>query len=109
MLRQKGINTATPETMAEPPLETSVYDSVDKPDADAAGNDPLTEQEMLLSMERDEDQHQLKVSKSLAELSRAEAEAARAENEHGDKSRRDEEVHQERIRQMRQPKAKSGG
>ena len=104
ILKQGGVHEATPETMAEPPLETSVYDSVDKPDADGAGNDPFTEHEQLLTMMQAEEQHQLKTAKAAHELSRAEAEAARAEEDADISRERDEEVHQERLRAMRQPK-----
>lgn len=115
ILQQKGIRSATPETMAEPPLETSVYDSMDKPDADEAGNDPFTEEEKLMSMEREEEKHMLTSARAMQQLSQAEVNAARAQEEadstrdRDDEDReiqreRDEEIHQERLRQMRQPK-----
>lgn len=44
ILEKQGIMT-TEEEIEELPLETAVYDSVDKPDIDEAGNDPLTAQE----------------------------------------------------------------
>jgi hypothetical protein len=119
ILKQKGLQTATPETMAEPPLETSVYDSVDKPDADAAGNDPLTQMELLHSMEQAEDEHQLKVARGVADLQLAEKRAAQADDDsdgrrkdemHEQKMRHAEEAHRERIRQSRQrPKEASSG
>lgn len=37
ILNRTGVPQVTPEQMAEPPLETWVTDSVDKPDTDAAG------------------------------------------------------------------------
>lgn len=104
ILRQNGVQEATPETMAEPPLETSVYDSVDKPDADEAGNDPLTQAEQMMSMMQAEETHQLKTAKASHELAKADAEAARAEEDADIARSRDEEIHQERLRQMRQPK-----
>lgn len=97
ILQQGGIQSATPETMAEPPLETSVYDSMDKPDADVAGNDPLTQQDLGLQMERDEEKHMLQTAKAMRELAEADKASARAD-----------EIHRERVRQVRQPK-KSGG
>jgi hypothetical protein len=45
ILRTSGNPGITPEVMAEPPLETWVTDSMDKPDVDSAGNDPLTPDE----------------------------------------------------------------
>lgn len=37
ILNKAGVTDITPEIMSEPPLETWISDSVDKPDADAAG------------------------------------------------------------------------
>lgn len=104
MLQQKGIRSATPETMAEPPLETSVYDSIDKPDMDEAGNDQLTEQERLLAMQREEEKHMVATAKAMNQLSEAEAAAARAAEDSAIRREREEELHQERLRQMRRPK-----
>lgn len=47
ILNKAGVDV-TPEEEAEEPLSTWVTDSVDKPDADSTGNDPLTEQEMAM-------------------------------------------------------------
>lgn len=47
MLEQAGVSV-TPEEAAEAPLESVVIDTIDKPDADEAGNDPLTEEELTL-------------------------------------------------------------
>jgi hypothetical protein len=47
ILQKAGINT-TPEEEAEEPLSTWVTDSLDKPDADSSGNDPLSEQELAM-------------------------------------------------------------
>lgn len=47
ILNKAGVNV-TPEEEAEEPLSTWVTDSVDKPDADSSGNDPLTDQEMAM-------------------------------------------------------------
>ena len=106
ILQQNGIKGATPETMAEPPLETSVYDSVDKPDMDEAGNDPLTDQDRLLAMEQNEEKHQLQMAKAQHELARAEREHEAAEEDRGERRRREEETHQERLKQMRKPASK---
>lgn len=42
ILERAGVDI-TPQEAMEPPLETWVSDSMDKPDMDEAGNDPLTE------------------------------------------------------------------
>lgn len=108
ILRQNGIQAATPETMSEPPLETSVYDSVDKVDADSAGNDPMTDMEAQMALRQSEEVHQLRVAKAAHELAKAEAAADRDEEDREIARERDEEVHQERIRQMRRPKENKG-
>jgi len=108
ILRQNGIKNANPETMAEPPLETSVYDSVDKVDADSAGNNPMTDMEAQMAMRQSEEVHQLRVAKATHELAQAEATADRDEEDAQIARERDEEVHQERVRQMRKPKENTG-
>lgn len=118
MLQQKGITSASPETMAEPPLETSVYDSVDKPDAEEAGNDPWTQAEQMLTMQQNAVKAELGQAKALnqladaqdsAERSAQDSDAAfeRSEEAHAMKLRHAEEMHQERLRQMRKPKPKA--
>lgn len=59
ILNAHGIETDENE-VAEEPLETSVYDSMDKPDTDSAGNDVLTAQELAIN----EQAHQLEVMKA---------------------------------------------
>lgn len=47
LLQNAGV-PVTPEEAMEMPLESVVIDTIDKPDAEAAGNDPLTEDEKRL-------------------------------------------------------------
>lgn len=104
ILQRKGVQAATPETMAEPPLETSVYDSMDKPDTDEAGNDPLTQAEQMMSMQQAQAAHDLKQAKSVHQLAQAQASAEQSAQSAAQKQRHAEELHQERLRQARQPK-----
>lgn len=108
ILRRNGIQSANAETMAEPPLETSVYDSVDKVDADGAGNDPMSDLESQMALRQSEEVHQLRVAKAANELAKAEAADDRSEEDAEIARERDEEIHQERIRQMRRPKETTG-
>lgn len=63
----------TPDVMAEPPLETWVTDSMDKPDTDEAGNDPLTPGERsFIGDSRDEEMHQEQVREATAKADLAE-------------------------------------
>ncbi len=97
ILQQKGIAEATPQTMQEPPLETSVYDSMDKADVDSAGNDPLEEEERLMAMAQAQATADLKQARAANEI-------ANAQDKHVQSIRQADEMHQERIRQARQPR-----
>ena len=73
ILRNSGNPGITPEVMAEPPLETWVTDSMDKPDTDEAGNDPLTpEEQAFLEQSRVEDLHDQKIREASAKADLAE-------------------------------------
>lgn len=70
ILNKAGILDVTPEIMAEPPLETWVSDSVDKPDTDSAGNNPLQAapdvaktMETLQGMDQSASDHQLQLAR----------------------------------------------
>lgn len=113
ILQRAGIQTTVDE-VAEPPLETWVTDSIDKADADSAGNDPLTEAEQMQSMQQAQEQHALKMAKASHEVSLAAARAQdahhsteRAADAHALEQSRAEEQHAEQLRQMRQPKTGS--
>jgi hypothetical protein len=66
ILRNSGVSGATPETMAEQPLETEVYDSVDKMDQGSAGNNPLDPIEQAVALQQAEDMHQVKMAEATA-------------------------------------------
>lgn len=104
ILQQGGIQGATPEVMREQPLETSVYDSIDKPDADEAGNDPWTDEEKALSIQQAAATHTLKMAKAQGEMAKADASHEDGAIDSQLKRVRDEELHQERLKQMRAPK-----
>lgn len=96
ILQRGGIQGANPITMSEPPLETSVYDSMDKPDADEAGNDPLADWEHVLTM-----------AQAGLKLDTAASDADEAQLDRELKRQRDEETHQARLRNMDKPPAKA--
>lgn len=64
VLQSAGVE-ATPDELRQPPMTTATYDSLDKPDADEAGNDPLTNAEMR--------QHQLDEAANSSLLAAAKA------------------------------------
>jgi hypothetical protein len=108
ILRESGVKVSD-EAVAEPPLETWVTDSIDKPDMDSAGNDPLTQEEQMQSMQQTEQTHALKMAKAAHEVSLASSKAdaaatpdhsdARAEELHQQKMRHAEEAHQAKLAQ----------
>ena len=52
--------------MAEQPLETEIYDSVDKVDQGGAGNNPLDDMEKAITMQQTEDLHQVQLAEATA-------------------------------------------
>lgn len=66
ILRNSGVSGATPEVMAEQPLETEVYDSVDKMDQGSAGNNPLDQIEQAVALQQADDLHQVKMAEATA-------------------------------------------
>ena len=105
----------TPEHMAEEPLETNVYDSVDKVDAESAGNDPFTPFEQMHTMVQAQDEHALKVAEAEAKVELARHRVAKAASEvdqmqsaHEQNQRHAEETQVEKIRRLRKPQQKAG-
>lgn len=68
ILYRGGVPEANAHDLAQPPLETWVTDSVDKPDASGAGNNPLDELEQLQSMQHAEVQHQASQARAAADI-----------------------------------------
>lgn len=112
ILNAHGIETDENE-VAEEPLETSVYDSMDKPDTDSAGNDVLTAQELAVN----EQAHQLEVMKAqhgmqianeqaavglAKQQSQANIEAMKAAQQ----QRHAEELHKAKVAAAKRPPAK---
>jgi len=98
MLEASGIEASVEEVSA-PPLETAVYDSVDKPDMDEAGNDTLTQIEQLQAMETHRADTELKLATAKQKLAQAEAQAEMESERHEIQLRRDEERHQQELSQ----------
>jgi polyribonucleotide nucleotidyltransferase len=101
--------------MAEPPLETNVYDSVDKVDAEDAGNDPFTQAEQMQTMVQAQDEHVLKQAEAEAKVmlaqhrvAKAAAEVSQMQDNHDQTQRHAEATHVEKIRKLRKPAPKAG-
>lgn len=80
VLRSAGNPGITPDVMAEPPLETWVTDSMDKPDTDETGNDPLSpEERAFMEQSREEEAHDEKVREQSAKADLAEKKLAQTD------------------------------
>lgn len=64
VLMHSGVPEANPDELRQPPLDTWVSDALDKPNANASGNDPMTAAQALQGMAQAEDQHQAKMAKA---------------------------------------------
>jgi len=114
ILREAGVQVDD-EAVAEPPLETWVTDSIDKPDMDDAGNDPLTQLEQAMSMQQAQTKHVADMAKSAHEVALAKSKAAAADQantqsavSHALELRRAEEAHQASLKEKK-GSGKSGG
>jgi hypothetical protein len=97
----------SPEMMTELPLETNVYDSVDKADAEEAGNDPLTQMETMLTMTQAQDEHTVKLAEAQAKtglavhrLERAQSEAINAEETHIQNTEHKDQAQKAKMRKL---------
>lgn len=93
ILQQHGIDVSEDE-VKELPLDTEVYNSLDKPDVGESGNDPLTEEEHAQAMQMQDDEHLSAQAKAAADMARATADEGRADERHQQALRHAEESHQ---------------
>jgi len=102
ILNKAGVVNITPDTMTEPPLETWVSDSMDKPDEDSTGNDPLTDQDMMQraqDMRHETELQQGKIAAQAANVQTAQAKTDTARLQalsHAQKLSQQQEQHQQR-------------
>jgi hypothetical protein len=71
ILFRGGVPEANAQNLSHPPLETWVTNDVSKPQAQEAGNNPLDDAERLQAMQHADEQHQMKVAKSAADITLA--------------------------------------
>jgi hypothetical protein len=69
ILFRSGVPDANAQNLAQPPLETWVSDDVTKPQAQAAGNNPLDDAERMQAMQHAEEQHAATQARSAADIS----------------------------------------
>lgn len=71
ILQRGGVMKVTPEQMAEPPLDTHVIDNLDLPNANASGNDPLSQEQQMQVMQQAQEAHDAKMAKMASDLALA--------------------------------------
>ncbi len=98
ILQKKGLSGITPDVMMEQPLSTSVYDSMDKPDQDEAGNDPLSEFEQMTMIQAQQSANQLKDAKAVHQIASAQHSAEQTARGNEQAQRHAEEAHQQKLR-----------
>lgn len=116
ILRNSGIFTATPQTMAELPLETDVRDYLGQTPTHDTGNMPMQETMQGLAgvqaMGHAQDQHEVDQAKAMHQMSLAEQQNDRTQQQsqsdvairqhaHLEDQRRKEEVHQQALAHAR--------
>jgi hypothetical protein len=86
IMEKTGV-AVTPEEFLEEPLETLVMDSVDAPDRDSAANDPFTQEEQAMELQRREEEHLMNLAKLEQTISHQERTMAMKERESAQKAR----------------------
>jgi len=71
ILFRGGVPEANAQNLSQPPLETWVTDDLTKPQMQDGGNEHLDDAERLQAMQHAEEQHQMKVAKSAADITLA--------------------------------------
>jgi len=92
ILQAHGID-ASEQEVAELPMDTEVYNSLDKPDVGEAANDPLTEEEHAQAMQHAEDEHLTAQAKAAASMGQMAHNTGLAEEKHAQNLRHAEEQH----------------
>jgi hypothetical protein len=126
ILRNSGV-PVTPETMAEQALLTNVYDSVDKVDAEGAGNDPFTAAEQAITLQQTQDKHAVDQAEAMAKVmlatqrvSHAQLQSAQAQDAHAQAMSHNEDKHAQaqdhqeqtqkvKLQKLRRPAPKGEG
>lgn len=121
LLGKAGIQT-DPDEVAQPPLDTQVYDMLNQPQQGGSANSPLDPTEQALMIQRAQDEHAAAQAKVVQEMgleeARAEREDAQAQLQQemmqiqgmsqAQQMQQQAEMHQEKLKQMRKPKPKPG-
>jgi hypothetical protein len=97
ILNKNGVLDVTPEQLTEQPLETWVTDSLDKPDVEEAGNDPLTQAEQIQGMQQKQAEADLTAMKTAHQAALAHRAANQDAESKDQKARHAEELHQQRL------------
>lgn len=95
ILEKAGLTDLTPQDMSEPPLETWVTDSMDKPDQDDAGNDPLSQADLVLKQQ----EYQAKVADAALRSGKAQVDLGHQQHAHEQSHMHDAQMHEQKVRE----------
>jgi hypothetical protein len=113
VLNRSGVLDVTPEQMAEQPLETWVSDSLDKPNVESAGNEPIQAaiqdakmlQEAGIAQNQADMQSMQTAHKAALDHAAAVQDRQQSADVHEQKMRHAEAAHLEKLRASRQQAA----
>lgn len=101
ILNAHGIQTDEHE-VAELPLDTEVYDSIDKPNQDESANSPMSQADQMLQMQQAQDEHALKQAQAAQAMGLAENAASLSEQKSQQQLDHAEQKHQAAMAQQHQ-------
>lgn len=94
ILEKAGLQI-TPQEMSEPPLETWVTDSMDKPDQDEAANDPLSEADLMLKQQ----EYASKVADAALRSGKADIDLGQSQQSHEMSQMHEAQMQEQKVRE----------
>jgi len=92
LLAKVGVQT-TQDELVQPPLDTIVFDSLDKPNASDSANSPLDNFEQANNIQQAQDEHMVKMAQAGHNLTLAEQKVIQSQQQHEQKMQHAEEMH----------------
>jgi hypothetical protein len=100
LLAKAGVQV-TEDEVAEPALDTQVIDSLNEPKVNAAGDDPLTQADQMLTMMHAQDQHELAQAQSMQQMGQTEETSQQSQDKHDQAMQHAQEAHDTKMAHMR--------
>lgn len=103
MLERVGVHS-TPEELAQMPLDTVVFDSVDAPNVGESGNSHIDEMAQLMEMQQAEETHQLKTAQTAHQMALAENNHQMTMQQQQQRAKQDSVMHAAKVKAANRPK-----